>query len=185
MLNSAGAICVNVGLILGKYNMAKHFTLRITENTFAYERNPESIAREAALDGIYVIRTNLASSAMDAGQAVRTYKSLANVEKISKTPKSRDLGIRPIRHSTEDRTRTHVFLCMLTAHLTWHLRTALAPLTYSDEDQPIPQDSVTNVERSAAAQRNAGPAPGNPPIRAGPTASTTCSPIWPREPGTR
>lgn len=92
---------------------------------------------------------------MDAHTAVRTYKSLANVEKIFKTLKSRDLGIRPIRHYTEDRTRAHVFLCMLAAHLTWHLRTALAPLTYTDEERPVEEDPVLKAERSTAAQRKA------------------------------
>lgn len=100
-------------------------------------------------------RTNLDADTMDAGTAVRTYKSLANLVKIFKTLRTRDLGIRPIRRYTEDRTRAHVFLCMLAAHLTWHLLTALAPLTYSDEDRPVPEDPVVKAERSAAAQRKA------------------------------
>lgn len=135
--------------------MAKHFVLAIADITFTYHRKQDSIAREAGLDGIYVIRTNLDADTMDAGTAVRTYKSLANVEKIFKTLKTRDLGIRPIRHYTEDRTRAHVFLCMLAAHLTWHLRTALALLTFTDEDRPALEDPVLKAERSPAAARKA------------------------------
>lgn len=154
-VKGAGNIGVKVGKVLGKYNMAKHYLLTITDTSFSYERNQESIAREAGLDGIYVIRTNLPEASMDADTAVRTYKSLANVEKIFKTLKTRDLGIRPIRHYTEDRTRAHVFLCMLAAHLTWHLRTALAELTYTDEERPTGEDPVAKAERSPAAARKA------------------------------
>ena len=146
---------VEAGKIVGTYNMAKHFDLTITDETFTYSRNTESIKREADLDGIYVIRTNVPQAAMDAPEAVRTYKSLANVEKIFKTLKTRDLGIRPIRHYTEDRTKSHVFLCMLAAHLTWHLRTAWAPLTFTDENRPVPEEPVAKVQRSAAAARKA------------------------------
>lgn len=154
-LAGAGKIGVRVGKVVGNYNMAKHFNLVITDEKFTFERNPESIKREADLDGIYVIRTNVPQQSMDAPEAVRTYKSLANVEKIFKTLKTRDLGIRPIRHYTEDRTRAHVFLCMLAAHLTWHLRTALASLTFTDENRPVPEEPVAKVHRSAAAARKA------------------------------
>lgn len=154
-IHGAGTIGVKIGKVLGKYNMAKHFILEITETTFTYTRNQASIDREAALDGIYIIRTNLNDTSMNAHEAVRTYKALANVEKIFKTMKTRDLGIRPIRHYTEDRTRAHVFLCMLAAHLTWHLRTAFAPLTYTDENRPVPEDPVVKAQRSTAAQRKA------------------------------
>ncbi|OIH85747.1 hypothetical protein BLJ79_06245 [Arthrobacter sp. UCD-GKA] len=123
-LKDAGKIGVKVGKIVGKYNMAKHFNLVITGEKFTYERNQESIKREADLYGIFVIRTNVPHDTMDAPEAVRTCKSLANVEKIFKTLKTRDLGIRPIRHYTEDRTKSHVFPCMLAANLTWHPRTA-------------------------------------------------------------
>ncbi|WP_431710475.1 IS1634 family transposase [Glutamicibacter uratoxydans] len=154
-ITGAGTIGVKVGKVLGKYNMAKHYVLTITDTSFAYHSNQESIAREAGLDGVYVIRTNLPATSMDAAHTVRTYKSLANVEKIFKTLKTRDLGIRPIRHYTEDRTRGHVFLCMLAAHLTWHLRTALAELTYTDEAKSAAQDPVAKAERSPAAARKA------------------------------
>ena len=135
--------------------MAKHFNLVITDEKFTFERNPESIKREADLDGIYVIRTNVPEESMDAPQTARTYKSLANVEKIFQTLKTRDLGIRPIRHYTEDRTHAYVFLCMLVAHLTWHLRTAWVPLTFTGENRPTPEEPVAKVVRSAAAARKA------------------------------
>lgn len=122
----AGRIGVRVGKIVGKYNMAKHFTLAITDARFTFERNAESIMREADLDGIHVIRTSLPGG-HGCPEAVRTHKSLANVEKIFKTPETRDLGIRRIRHHTEDRTRAHASPCMLAAHLTWHLRTDWPP----------------------------------------------------------
>lgn len=154
-VKGAGPIGVKVGKVAGKYNMAKHFTFTFTDSTFSYERYEKSIKREADLDGIYVIRTNVPAEAMDAPEAVRTYKSLANVEKIFKPLKTRDLGIRPIRHYTENRTRAHVFLCMLAAHLTWHLRTAWAPLTFTDENRPVPEEPVAKVKRSAAAAHKA------------------------------
>ncbi|MEC5182555.1 IS1634 family transposase [Arthrobacter sp. CG_A4] len=154
-LKDAGKTGLRVGKTLGANNMAKHFTITITDTSLAWARNPESIAREADLDGIYVIRTSVNEDTMDAAEAVRVYKSLANVEKIFKTLKSRDLHIRPIYHHTETRTRAHVFLCMLAGHLTWHLRQALTPLTFTDEDRPVPEEPVASVHRSAAAARKA------------------------------
>ncbi|MDJ0315520.1 IS1634 family transposase [Arthrobacter sp. H35-D1] len=154
-LKNAGKTGVRVGKTLGKNNMAKHFTLTITDTSLSWVRNPESIAKEAELDGIYVIRTNVSDTTMEPNEAVRVYKSLANVEKIFHCLKSQDLQIRPIYHHTETRTRAHVFLCMLAGHLTWHLRKALAPLTYTDEDRPVPVEPVAAVTRSAAAARKA------------------------------
>ncbi|MEO6529695.1 MAG: IS1634 family transposase [Specibacter sp.] len=154
-LKDAGKTGLRVGKTLGKNNMAKHFTLTIEDTSFTWVRDPESITKEAELDGIYVIRTNVSEESMDAAEAVRVYKSLANVEKIFKSLKSRDLHLRPIYHHTEERTRSHVFLCMLARHLTWHLRDALKPLTFTDEDRPVPEEPVAAVNRSAAAQRKA------------------------------
>ena len=154
-LKDAGKTGVRVGKTLGKNNMAKHFTLTITDTSLSWVRNLESIAKEAELDGIYVIRTNVPATTMEPDEAVRVYKSLANVEKIFHCLKSQDLQIRPIYHHTEERTRAHVFLCMLAGHLTWHLRKALAPLTYTDEDRPVPAEPVAAVTRSAAAARKA------------------------------
>lgn len=153
--HGAGGIGVRVGKIINHYNMAKHFDLSITDTTFTYRRREESITTEAALDGIYVIRTSVTADRLDAGAAVRVYKSLANVEKIFRSLKSVDLRIRPIHHHTENRTRAHVFLCMLAGHLTWHLRQALAPLTFTDEHRPTPQNPVTAATRSPHAQAKA------------------------------
>ncbi|WP_434616395.1 IS1634 family transposase [Arthrobacter sp. A5] len=154
-LTNAGKTGVRVGKTVGLNNMAKHFIITITDTTLSYARNPESIAREADLDGIYIIRTSVDADTMDAAETVRVYKALANVEKIFKTLKSRDLQIRPVYHHTEERTRAHVFLCMLAGHLTWHLREALNPLTYTDENRPVPEEPVASVHRSIAAQTKA------------------------------
>lgn len=151
----AGKIGLRTGKIIDKYKMAKHFNLTITDDTFTYARDESSIKTEADLDGIYVIRTSVPEEKLDAAETVRVYKSLANVEKIFKSLKSVDLLIRPIHHHTEDRTRAHVFLCMLAGHLTWHLRQAWAPLSYTDENRPIPENPVTTATRSHAAATKA------------------------------
>jgi hypothetical protein len=154
-LVGAGNIGVRVGKVADKYKMAKHFALTIEDNRFSYARRQEQIDTEAALDGIYVIRTSVPEERMDAAETVRVYKSLANVEKIFKSLKSFDLRIRPIHHRTEERTRAHVFLCMLAGHLTWHLRQAWTPLTYTDEHRPVPENPVTTATRSDEAQAKA------------------------------
>lgn len=154
-LSGAGRIGVRVGKIIGKYKMAKHFALSITDTSFSYTRREDQIAAEAALDGVYVIRTSVPAHAMDTAETVRAYKSLANVEKIFRSLKTIDLQVRPIHHHTENRTRAHVFLCMIAAHISWHLRRAWAPLTYTDTDRPIPDNPVTAAKRSSAAQAKA------------------------------
>ena len=154
-LTGTGKIGIKAGKVIDKYKMAKHFNVTIDDTTLTYKRRTEQIDAEAALDGIYVIRTSLPGATMDAAETVRTYKSLANVEKIFKSLKSVDLHIRPIHHRTEDRTRAHVFLCVLAGHLTWHLRQAWAPLTYTDDNKPTPQNPVTAATRSDAAQAKA------------------------------
>ena len=126
-LKAAGAIGVRVGKILGRHNMAKHFHLTMSDGAFAFTRDLANIDAEAALDGIYIIRTSVPKTAMDATTVVGTYKSLANVERDFRSIKAIDLDLRPIRHWTETRVRAHVFLCMLAAHLLWHLRNAWAP----------------------------------------------------------
>ena len=154
-LAGAGTIGLKVGKVINKYKMAKHFDLAITDTSFGYTRRQAQIAAEAALDGIYVIRTSTPATTMDAAETVRAYKSLANVEKIFRSLKSVDLRIRPIHHYTEDRTRAHVFLCMLAGHLTWHLRQAWAPLTYTDQNRPAPENPVTAAVRSPEAAQKA------------------------------
>jgi len=134
----------------------RHFTLEIEEGHFGFSRNAEAIAAEAALDGIDVIRTSLGEEKMAAAEVETTYTSLANVERICVPHmKTVDVEIRPIRHRLADRVRTHAFICMLGAHLTWHLRRAWAPLTFSDEDPPERADSVDPAARSPAASSTA------------------------------
>jgi hypothetical protein len=154
-LNGAGKIGVRVGKVVGRYKMAKHYTLTITDDTFSYQRNTQAITAEAALDGLYVIRTTVAAEVMDPAKVVATYKSLARVERDFRSLKAIDVDLRPIHHYTENRVRAHVFICMLAAHLAWHLRQAWAPLTFTDEQRPDPLDPVAPARRSPAADRKA------------------------------
>lgn len=154
-LKKAGPIGVRVGKILGRRNMAKHFQLTIDDGLFTFTRNQVNIDAEAALDGIYIIRTSVPETSMDAATVVTTYKSLANVERDFRSIKSIDLDLRPIYHWTETRVRAHVFLCMLAAYLVWHLRKAWVPLTSTDEHRPEAVDPVAPAKRSSAAQRKA------------------------------
>src|SRR5664280_2274930 len=132
----AGKIGIRVGKAVGRYKMAKHYRLDIKDDRFAFTRDQEQITAEAALDGVYVIRTTVAPEQMDAAKVVATYKSLARVERDFRSLKAIDLDLRPIHHWTETRVRAHVFICMLAAYLTWHLRKAWAPLTFTDEQRP-------------------------------------------------
>ena len=154
-LAGAGKIGIRTGKVVGKYKMEKHYTITITDNTFSFVRNQQAIDAEAALDGLYVIRTSVGAEQMNAGKVVATYKSLARVERDFRSLKSIDLDLRPIHHYTETRVRAHVFLCTLSAYLVWHLRQAWAPLTFTDEQRPEPVDPVAPARRSAAADRKA------------------------------
>jgi hypothetical protein len=154
-LADAGKIGVRVGKVIGRYKMAKHYTLDITDERFAFSRNTEAIAAEAALDGIYVIRTTIGPEQMNAAKVVATYKSLALVERDFRSIKSIDLDLRPIHHHLETRVRAHVFICMLAAYLTWHLRQTWAPLTFTDEHRPDPTDPVAPARRSQNADTKA------------------------------
>lgn len=154
-LTGAGAIGIRIGKVIGKYKMAKHYTLNITDHTFTFSRDQHAIDTEAALDGLYVIRTCVGATQMTAGRVVATYKSLSHVERDFRSLKSIDLDLRPIRHYTETRVRAHVFLCTLAAYLVWHLRQAWTPLTFTDEQRPEPTDPVAPARRSAAADRKA------------------------------
>jgi len=150
-LAGADKIGVRVGKVIGRYKMAKHYTWTITDATFAFARNQASIDAEAALDGIYIIRTTVPAAQMTPATVVATYKSLAGVERDFRSLKSIDLDLRPIHHHTETRVRAHVFICMLAAYLVWHLRAAWAPLTFTDEHRPQPADPVAPARRSKAA----------------------------------
>ena len=150
------AIGMKVGRVLGRRKMAKHFRLAIGEGSFSWSRDAQSIARETALDGIYVIRTSEPSERLSAADAVRGYKSLSQVERAFRTLKGIDLLVRPIRHRTEDHVRAHVLLCLLAYYVEWHMRRALAPLLFDDEDLPaarLRRDPVAPAEPSASAKR--------------------------------
>ena len=154
-LAGADRIGLRVGQILNKYKMAKHFDLVITDASLAISRRTAQIEAEAALDGIYVIRTTVPDHTLDAAGVVGAYKNLAHVERDFRSLKVDDLDLRPIYHRLEDRVRAHVFIVMLAAYLTWHLRRNLAPLTFTDQHPPTRTDPVAPATRSAAATRKA------------------------------
>ena len=154
-LHGADQIGLAAGPALRRYKVKKHFEVTITDTTFTYKRKTEQIDAEAALDGIYVLRTNLPDTELATGDVVRSYKNLEQVERAFRTLKGPALEIRPIHHHLEDRVRAHVFLCMLAYYLTWHLRHAWAPLLFKDEQPPDRPDPVAKATRSTAAQRKA------------------------------
>ena len=131
-LRGQAEIGLQVGAVLDRHKMAKHFDVEIGETQFTWRRTPDRIEREARLDGIYVVRTSLPAEVMNAEETVQAYKDLARVERAFRCLKTVDLNIRPIRHWTPERVRAHVFVCMLTYHVEWHLRHALAPLLFHD-----------------------------------------------------
>src|SRR3990170_2016850 len=146
-------IVVRVGLVINRYKMAKHIALAIDETHFSYDIRQDQVAAEAALDGIYVIRTSLPKERISAEDAVRSYKSLSDVERAFRCLKSIDLLVRPIRHRLEDRVRAHIFLCMLSYYVEWHMLEAWRPLLFADEDQAAKatRDPVAPAKRSKAA----------------------------------
>jgi hypothetical protein len=154
-LAGADAIGLKVGKLIGKYKMAKHFHVTITDHTLAIARDQVSIAAEAALDGIYVIRTPLPAERLDTAGAIAAYKNLAHVERAFRHIKIDDLDLRPIRHRLAARVRAHVFIAMLAEYVNWHLRKAWAPLTYNDQTPPLRTDPVAPATRSAAANKKA------------------------------
>jgi hypothetical protein len=154
-LHGADQIGLKVGQVINTYKMAKHLDLAITDTTLTITRKAEQIAAEAALDGIYVLRTSVPDHTLDPAGVVGAYKNLANVERDFRTIKTDDLDLRPIYHRLEDRVRAHVLIAMLAAHLTWHLRKTLAPLTFTDEHPPTRTDPVAPAARSTAADRKA------------------------------
>jgi len=154
-LRGRAEIGLAVGTVIDKYKMAKHFTLAITDTSFTFARDPAQIAAEAALDGLYAVRTSLPETALDAAAAVKSYKSLARVERAFRALKTVDLMIRPVYHWLAERVRAHVFLCMLAYYLEWHMRQALAPMLYDDTDKAAAEAQrpsvVAKAERSPAA----------------------------------
>jgi hypothetical protein len=154
-LAGADRIGVAVGKVVNTYKMGKHFDITITDTTMSVTRRHEQITAEAALDGIYVLRTCVPAERLDSAGVVSAYKNLAHVERDFGILKSDDLDLRPIHHRLEDRVRGHVLICMLAAYLTWHLRRAWAPLTFTDTAPPTPDNPVAPAHRSAAADRKA------------------------------
>ena len=172
--------------MLGRRHMAKHFHISIADDAFSFSQNPLSIAAEAALDGIYVVRTNLPAEHSDAAATVRAYKSLSGVEHAFRSLKTVDLELRPVFHWTAPRVRAHVLLCMLAYYLQWHMRRSLAPMLFDEPDPAARQaqrtSPVAKAEASPAAHRKAArkrtdPVDGEPlPVH----SFHTCSPISPR-----
>jgi hypothetical protein len=144
-LRGQDKIGLRVGRVLQHYKMGKHFRLEITDTAFTYARDAAKIAAEAALDGIYIIRTSVPQEAFDATATVRAYKSLSQVERAFRSLKTVDLKIRPIHHRVAERVRAHVFLCMLAYYVEWHMRRALAPILFDDEDKELAQSLRPSV----------------------------------------
>ena len=144
-----------IGEALAPTKVGKYFRWQITATGLSFERDTERIARDAALDGIYVLRTSLDSPRLDAAETVRSYKRLAQVERAFRVLKGLELEIRPIHHRLADRVRAHVLLCLLAYYVEWHLRRALAPLLFTDERPPQQSSPVAPAQRSASAQAKA------------------------------
>jgi Transposase DDE domain len=154
-LKGAAEIGKKVGEVIGKYKMAKHFDVAITDASLVIERKEDQIRDEARLDGIYVIRTPVPQADLGPAEAVTAYKNLKYIERDFRHIKSDDLDLRPVFHRLEKRVKGHVLICMLAAYLTWHLRQAWAPLTYTDEEPPVQASPVAPARRSAAAEAKA------------------------------
>jgi hypothetical protein len=154
-LKDAGKIGLRVGRVINHYKMAKHYTLDIADGRLAYHHDRDAIDAEAALDGVYVLRTSVSAETLDAPAVVTAYKRLAGVERAFRSLKTVDLDIRPIHHRLEDRVKGHVLICMLAAYLVWHLRRAWAPLCFTDEQPPQRDDPVAPARRSHAAAAKA------------------------------
>jgi Transposase DDE domain len=153
-LEGEAAIGLAVGEVWNRWRVRKHFQIEITDTSFAFARREEQIAAEAALDGIYVLRTSVAERNLDAADVVRAYKQLKEVERAFRTLKG-PLELRPIHHRLEDRVKAHVFLCMLAYYLAWHLRQAWKPLLFDDEQPPAQLDPVAKARRSTEAEQKA------------------------------
>lgn len=158
-LKGQDKIGLRVGRVLQRFKMAKHFQVSITEAEFTYGRDEERIAQEAALDGVYIIRTSVPDTTLDAEDTVRAYKALSEVERAFRSYKTVDLRVRPIYHYLAERVRAHVLLCMLAYYVEWHMRQALAPMLFDDDDKAAAEAQRTSVvapaQPSAKARRKA------------------------------
>jgi hypothetical protein len=151
-LRGADEIGLRVGRVIGHFHMAKHFEITITDTSLSYRRRPDAIDTEAALDGLYVIRTSLPAEQLDAQATVAAYKSLSHVERAFRSMKTVDLHVRPIFHYTEQRVRAHVFLCMLAYYVEWHMRQRLKPMLFDDEY--LEEANATRASPVLKAQRS-------------------------------
>jgi hypothetical protein len=154
-LQGAGEIGVEVGKVITRYKTGKHFAVTITDHSLAVTRKQDQINAEAMLDGIYVLRTPVTAGELDSPAVVTAYKNLKYVERDFRHIKSDDLDLRPVFHRLEERVKAHVLICMLACYLTWHLRRAWAPLTFTDQDPPQQDNPVTPARRSVRAQAKA------------------------------
>jgi hypothetical protein len=164
-LRGAGKIGEAIGRIIAKRKVGKHFRREITDTTFTYHRDQAGIDAEAALDGIYVLRTSVPATELDPAAVVESYKNLAHVERDFRSIKTDDLDLRPIHHRLDERVRAHVLICLLACYLVWHLRKAWAPLTFTDEHPPARDNPIAPAQRSPQAQAKASTqhdANGNP-----------------------
>lgn len=149
-------IAIKVGKVLDKHKVGKHFEILISDNTLSYQRKQDNIETESRLDGFYVIRTSENKQALDASDAVRTYKSLGQVEQAFRCIKKTDIHVRPIRHRNEQRVRAHIFVCMLAYYAVWHLRKTLAPILFEDEEldeDRWTRDPVAKAQPSPSAMK--------------------------------
>ena len=176
-LRGADAIGLAVGKVIGTHKMAKHLAVTITDTSLAIERKQDQIEAEAALDGIYVIRTPVPQAELGAGDVVTAYKNLKHVERDFRHIKADDLDLRPVFHRLTRRVKAHVLICMLAAYLVWHLRRAWAPLTYTDEDPPSRR--TPSPPPAAPKQPRPKPQPSTTRTAAPTAASGACSPTWP------
>jgi hypothetical protein len=153
-LRGAAKIGLRVGRVIGRYKMAKHFITEITEGSFSFSANEASIASEAALDGIYVLRTNVGAAQLSTAEVVESYKRLARVERAFRIFNG-DLDIRPIHHRKADRVRAHLLLCMLAHYVEWHLLDRLAPMLFVDDDKASAHAARTSPVAPAARSASA------------------------------
>ncbi len=154
-LRGAGKIGEAIGRVIAKRKVGKHFRREITDTTFTYHRDQAGIDAQAALDGIYVLRTSVPATELDPAAVVESYKNLAHVERDFRSIKTDDLDLRPIHHRLDERVRAHVLICLLACYLIWHLRKAWAPLTFTDEHPPARDNPVAPAQRSPQAQAKA------------------------------
>ena len=158
-LRGKDEIGLRVGKQINRYKMRKHFRLKISDDSFDFERDIERIENEIALDGIYVIRTSVSAETLDGERTVAAYKCLSTVERAFRSLKTVDLKIRPIHHRLADRVQAHTFLCMLAYYVEWHMRAALAPILFDDDDKAAAEEAresiVAPAQRSPRAKRKA------------------------------